>query len=129
MLTDMTKGVDIHSDVKAAIAAVARGEMVVVTDDHDRENEADLVVAADAMTPDIMNFMVTYGRGLVCAPMERRRLDALGLRDMVPEGNDPLGTRFTITVDLDVPGSTGISAGDRSATIRALADTATTATQ
>lgn len=119
--------VNTHADVEAAIAAVARGEVVVVTDDHDRENEADLVVAADAMTPEIMNFFVTHGRGLVCAPMERRRLDALGLRDMVPEGNDPLGTRFTIAVDLEIPGSTGISAADRSATVGALADPATTA--
>jgi 3,4-dihydroxy 2-butanone 4-phosphate synthase/GTP cyclohydrolase II len=125
----MTRALNIHREVEAAIAAVARGEMVVVTDDHDRENEADLVVAADAMTLEIMNFMVTNGRGLVCAPMEHRRLEALGLRDMVPEGNDPLGTRFTIAVDLEVPGSTGISAADRSATIRALADPATTATQ
>ncbi|WIX75640.1 3,4-dihydroxy-2-butanone-4-phosphate synthase [Amycolatopsis carbonis] len=124
----MVQGDDIQG-VEAAIAAIARGAVVVVTDDDDRENEADLVVAADAMTVEIMNFMVTHGRGLVCAPMESRRLDALGLRDMVPEGNDPLGTRFTISVDLEVPGSTGISAGDRSATVRALADHATTATQ
>jgi 3,4-dihydroxy 2-butanone 4-phosphate synthase/GTP cyclohydrolase II len=125
----VTTGVDIHREVQAAIAAVARGEMVVVTDDPERENEADLVVAADAMTVEFVNFMVTHGRGLVCAPMEHRRLESLGLRDMVPEGNDPLGTRFTIAVDLDVPGSTGISAADRAATIRALADPATTATQ
>lgn len=123
----MTQRAD-HADVEAAIAAIARGELVVVTDDHDRENEADLVVAADAITPRIVNFMVTHGRGLLCAPVPHRRLEALGLRDMVPESNDPLGTRFTIAVDLDVPGTTGISAPDRAATIRALADPATTAT-
>lgn len=115
--------------VEAAIAAVRRGEMVIVVDDAERENEADLVVAAAAVTPEILNFMVTHGRGLVCAPLASHRLDALGLRDMVPEGNDPLGTRFTIAVDLDVPGSTGISAAARAGTIRALADPATTATQ
>jgi 3,4-dihydroxy 2-butanone 4-phosphate synthase/GTP cyclohydrolase II len=103
--------------------------MVVVADDFDRENEADLVVAAEAVTPKILNFMITYGRGLVCASLESWRLDALGLRDMVAGGNDPLGTRFTIAVDLDVPGSTGISAAARAATIRALADPATIATQ
>jgi 3,4-dihydroxy 2-butanone 4-phosphate synthase/GTP cyclohydrolase II len=118
-----------HGRVRAAIDAVARGEMVLVVDDHDRENEVDLVIAAQAMTATKLNFMVKHGRGLVCAPLEGRRLDVLGLRDMVPEGNDPLGTRFTIAVDLDVPGSTGISADDRAATIRALADPATRATQ
>jgi 3,4-dihydroxy 2-butanone 4-phosphate synthase/GTP cyclohydrolase II len=118
-----------HARVRAAIDAVARGEMVLVVDDHDRENEVDLVIAAQAMTATKLNFMVKHGRGLVCAPLEGRRLDVLGLRDMVPEGNDPLGTRFTIAVDLDVPGSTGISADDRAATIRALADPGTRATQ
>ena len=125
--TDSDTAASRHVRVRAAVDAIARGEMVLVIDDHDRENEADLVIAAQAMTPTKLNFMVKHGRGLVCAPLESRRLDVLGLRDMVPEGNDPLGTRFTIAVDLDVPGSTGISADDRAATIRALADPVTRA--
>lgn len=113
--------------VLLAVAALARGEMILVVDDADRENEVDLVLAADAMTPEALTFLVTHGRGLVCSPMTGERLDVLGLPDMVVGGNDPLGTRFTVSVDLDVLGSTGISAVARSATLRALADPATTA--
>jgi 3,4-dihydroxy 2-butanone 4-phosphate synthase / GTP cyclohydrolase II len=107
------------------VHAIAAGGMVIVLDDRDRENEADLVVAAEAITPASLNFMITHARGLVCAPMEGSRLDDLGLPDMVQGGNDPFGTRFTVGVDLNTPGSTGISAAARAATIAALADPAT----
>jgi 3,4-dihydroxy 2-butanone 4-phosphate synthase / GTP cyclohydrolase II len=116
---------DVHDAVLEAVHAIAAGRMVIVVDDHDRENEADLVVAAEAITPAVVNFMITHARGLVCAPMEGSRLGVLGLPDMVQGGNDPFGTRFAVGVDLNTPGCTGISAAARAATIAALADPAT----
>ena len=118
----MVHAADPTCRVELAIEAMARGEMVVVVDDADRENEADLVAAADAVTPEIVNFMVTHARGLLCVPMERSRIDELRIPDMVVANGDPLGTSFTVSVDLDVVGSTGISAVARAETIRALAD-------
>jgi 3,4-dihydroxy 2-butanone 4-phosphate synthase/GTP cyclohydrolase II len=103
-----------------AIDAIRRGRMVVVTDDADRENEGDLVIAADAVTPESIAFMAVQGRGLVCLAMEPHRLDTLELAPMVPGGGAE--TNFTISIDLDVPGSTGISAADRAATIRRAVD-------
>src|SRR5580700_134580 len=104
---------DVHDAVLEAVHAIAAGRMVIVVDDHDRENEADLVVAAEAITPAVVNFMITHARGLVCAPMEGSRLGVLGLPDMVQGGNDPFGTRFAVGVDLNTPGCTGISAAAR----------------
>jgi 3,4-dihydroxy 2-butanone 4-phosphate synthase / GTP cyclohydrolase II len=91
---------------------------VVVVDDHDRENEGDLVMAAAHATPEAINVMVTHGRGLVCLPLEPGRCDQLGLGPMVPEHAGREETAFTISIDLEVPGSTGISAADRARTIR-----------
>jgi len=110
---------------EAAIDAIRRGGMIVVTDDADRENEGDLVIAADAVTPEAIAFMAVQGRGLVCLSMEPERLDALQMSPMVPgEGAE---TNFAVSIDLDVPGSTGISAADRSATIRRAVDASSVA--
>lgn len=101
-----------------AIELISRGGMVVVVDDPDREDEGDLVMAADLAGPEAIDFMTRCGRGLVCLPMTAERLDALELYEMVVDSTDPLRTRFMTSIDLDVPGSTGISARDRSRTIR-----------
>lgn len=110
------------STIPEAIAAIGRGEAVIVVDDHDRENEGDFVVAAEHATPVVVNFLTARGRGLLCAPMTADRLDALRLPPMVADNGDPHGTAFTVSVDLRDPDSTGISAAARAATIRALID-------
>jgi 3,4-dihydroxy 2-butanone 4-phosphate synthase/GTP cyclohydrolase II len=111
--------------LKVAVDAIGRGEMVVVTDDADREDEGDLVIAADATSPEAIAFMAVHGRGLVCLSMMPDRLDALQMSPMVAG----LGaeTNFAVSIDLDIPGSTGISAHDRSATIRRAVDTGSVA--
>jgi 3,4-dihydroxy 2-butanone 4-phosphate synthase/GTP cyclohydrolase II len=100
-----------------AIAAIARGEVVIVVDDPSRENEGDFVMAAEMVTPDAINFMVTHGRGLVCLPITRKRAADLGLRPMVVGSMDPSGTAFTVSIDLLEPVNTGISAHDRARTV------------
>ncbi|MCD5405766.1 MAG: bifunctional 3,4-dihydroxy-2-butanone-4-phosphate synthase/GTP cyclohydrolase II [Desulfotomaculum sp.] len=95
--------------------------MVVVIDDEDRENEGDLVMAAEKADAGAINFMATYGRGLICVPLEGRRLDELGLHLMVTNNTDPHGTAFTVSVDARTT-TTGISAHERAETIRALVD-------
>jgi 3,4-dihydroxy 2-butanone 4-phosphate synthase / GTP cyclohydrolase II len=107
--------------IEAAVAAIARGEMVVVVDSPDRENEGDLVMAAEKVTPEAVNFMATHGRGLICAPMLPQRLADLGIEPMVANGTDPHGTAFHVGVDLRAGATTGISAADRAATLAALA--------
>ncbi len=102
-------------------AALARGEMVVITDDEDRENEGDVVVAAEKATPEAINFMATYARGLICAPITRTRAIELDLHEMT-RNSDPFGTCFTVSIDANEGTTTGISAGDRSCTARKLAD-------
>jgi len=108
------------------IAALAAGEMIVLTDDEDRENEGDLVMAAEKVTPEAVNFMARYGRGLICAPLTRTRATQLGLYEMGHGGGDPYGTKFTISADAREGVSTGISAFDRALTIQRLADPRTT---
>lgn len=115
--------------VEKAIAAVAAGEFVLVVDDEDRENEGDLILAADAVTPQQIAFMVRHTSGLVCVPLEGSRLDQLGLPLMVAQNTESFLTAFTISVDLIKGTTTGISAEDRAATIRALADGRTTAAE
>ena len=95
--------------------------MIIITDDEGRENEGDLVAAAELITPETVNFMVTHARGLLCAPITRQRALELGLNEMT-RNTDPLGTCFTISVDASQDTTTGISAQDRARTIRALAD-------
>lgn len=112
-------------NVEAAIAAIADGEFVLVVDDEERENEGDLIIAAEKATPEKIAFMVRYTSGLICAPLEGIRLDELALPLMVLENTDSHKTAFTVSVDF-VPGtSTGISAADRAITLRAMADPAT----
>ncbi|MBD3299318.1 MAG: 3,4-dihydroxy-2-butanone-4-phosphate synthase, partial [candidate division Zixibacteria bacterium] len=105
-----------------AIAAIGRGEIVIVTDDENRENEGDFIMAADMVTPEKVNFLVTQGRGLVCAALDKDRLEALDLHPMVRNNTAHLQTAFTISVDAVEGTTTGISAFDRCRTIQALVD-------
>ena len=103
-----------------AIAAIGRGEIVVVVDDEDRENEGDLVVAAEHATPAVINFMITHGRGLVCLSMTPERAQELALPPMVASNEDHMKTAFTVSID-GTPGhgiTTGISAAERAKTIQ-----------
>jgi 3,4-dihydroxy 2-butanone 4-phosphate synthase / GTP cyclohydrolase II len=113
--------------IEDAIADIAAGRLVIVVDDEDRENEGDFIAAADRITPELVNFMAAKGRGLICAPLTRERAAELDLGMMVESnGNTSLyDTPFTVSVDYRVGTTTGISAADRAATIRALADPAT----
>jgi 3,4-dihydroxy 2-butanone 4-phosphate synthase / GTP cyclohydrolase II len=105
--------------IDEAIAAVRRGEIVIVVDDPDRENEGDFVMAADRVTPEAVNFMITHGRGLLCMPMTDETAERLGFRMMVDDGRRGDGTAFTVSIDLSSPpGNTGISAPDRANCIR-----------
>lgn len=112
---------------EAAIAAIARGEFVVVVDDESRENEGDLIVAADAITPQAVGFMLRYTSGLICVALPGDVLDSLRLPPMVRDNHDSFETAFSVSVDLRHGVSTGISATDRAATLRALADPASCA--
>ena len=103
------------------IAAIGAGEMVVITDDENRENEGDLLISAERVTPEAVNFMATHGRGLICVPITRSRATDLGLYEMVQRG-DPYSTKFTVSVDAKAGVTTGISAYDRARTIRCIAD-------
>ncbi len=112
--------------IEEAIADIRAGKVVIIVDDEDRENEGDFVAAAEAITPEIINFMATHGRGLICAPITRRRCDQLDLELMVPKNTSIHETPFTVSVDLKGKGcTTGISASDRAKTVKALADPST----
>ena len=111
-----------HCTVTEAIAAFARGEIVVVTDDDDRENEGDLVVAASLCTPEKMAFIIRNTCGIVCAPITQSEARRLQLAPMVASNDAPLGTAFTVTVDVKHGLTTGISAEQRCNTVRALAN-------
>ena len=108
------------SKIEEAIDDIRNGKMVIVIDDEDRENEGDLTMAAEMVTPEAINFMATYGRGLICVPMLGERLDKLNLPLMVSNNTASLSTAFTVSVDSLIGTTTGISASDRSNTIRAL---------
>jgi 3,4-dihydroxy 2-butanone 4-phosphate synthase/GTP cyclohydrolase II len=110
--------------IEEAVAEVRAGRIVVVVDDEDRENEGDLVMAADRATPEAVNFMARHGRGLICMPMMADRLDALQVSMMVSDNTAPLGTAFTVSVDARRGVTTGTSAYDRAVTIRTLVDPA-----
>lgn len=112
------------SPIPEAIAAFARGEMIVVVDDENRENEGDIVVAGDAVTPEAIAFMMRHARGLVCVSLPGERLDELDMPLMVARNSESMQTAFAVSVDLLNGISTGISAEDRSKTIRALVDPA-----
>jgi 3,4-dihydroxy 2-butanone 4-phosphate synthase/GTP cyclohydrolase II len=111
--------------VAQAVAAIGRGEAVVVVDDEDRENEGDLVFAASKATPALVAFMIRYTSGVVCAPLPGAELDRLQLPPMTRVNEDAKGTAYTVSVDARAGVSTGISAADRARTIRVLADSAT----
>ena len=111
-----------HSSVEAAIKAFAKGEIVVVMDDDDRENEGDLFVAASLCTPEKMAFIIRNTSGIVCAPLGIEHARRLHLDPMVAENDAPLGTAFTVTVDVKHGLTTGISAEERTNTVRALAN-------
>ncbi len=109
------------STISDAIEEIRQGKFVIVVDDEDRENEGDLVIAAEKVTPQAVNFMIREARGLVCVPLTGKRLDELQLPQMVRENTAPLGTAFTVSVEAKNV-TTGISAFDRAATILALID-------
>ncbi len=109
-------------DVETALAAFRAGKMLIVTDSEDRENEGDLVLAADDTTPEAVNFMAKFGRGLICAPVTAARAKELNLQPMVKRNEDVRRTAFTVSVDAKEKTSTGISAHDRQITIQKLAD-------
>lgn len=114
------------SGIDEAIAAMAAGRAVLVTDDERRENEGDIIAAAEKITPQLINFMATHGRGLVCVALSKARLQQLGISRMLPFGfDDPFRTAFMQSVDARTGITTGISAPDRSRTIRMLVDEAT----
>jgi 3,4-dihydroxy 2-butanone 4-phosphate synthase / GTP cyclohydrolase II len=113
---------DSHQRVEAAIKAFAKGEIVVVTDDDDRENEGDLFVAASHCTPEKMAFIIRNTSGIVCAPLGAEQARRLQLEPMVAENEAPLGTAFTVSVDVRHGLTTGISAEERCNTVRALAN-------
>lgn len=109
--------------IEEAIEDIRQGKIIIVVDDEDRENEGDFLAAAEKVTPQMINFMATYGRGLICAPLTENRCKELGLRAMVSNNTDPMETAFTVSVDLKGNGvTTGISASDRAKTILALVD-------
>ncbi len=110
------------ASIDEAIEDVRAGRMLILVDDEDRENEGDLLVAAERITPEAVNFMATHGRGLICVPMTAARLEELNLPLMVPEGDALHGTAYTVAVDAKRGTTTGISSHDRYVTVKALVD-------
>ncbi|MGD0017491.1 MAG: 3,4-dihydroxy-2-butanone-4-phosphate synthase, partial [Verrucomicrobiia bacterium] len=108
--------------IEDCLKDIRRGRMIVVTDDADRENEGDLVIAAEKATPAAINFMTRHGRGLICVPMTEARLKMLGIGRMVSENRESFKTDFMVSVDARTGVTTGISAHDRARTIQVLAD-------
>ncbi len=113
-------------NIEAAVKDFAEGKFVIVVDDEDRENEGDLIVAAEKITPEKVNFMLKHARGVLCAPITISRCEELDLPHQVSDNTSMLGTPFTVTIDKLEGCSTGVSAHDRAATIQALADPAST---
>ncbi len=119
---DKKERTDPFDSVETAIGAIADGRMVIVTDDEDRENEGDLVMAASKATPETVNMMIRHARGLICVPTTSHQLKRLGINQMVSENRDPNRTDFSVSVDAAEGITTGISAYDRCRTIELLAD-------
>ncbi|MGJ8743097.1 3,4-dihydroxy-2-butanone-4-phosphate synthase [Polaribacter sp.] len=112
--------------IEDAIEDIKNGKIIIVVDDENRENEGDFLAAAEKATPEMINFMATHGRGLICAPLTESRCKELDLHVMVNNNTDPMETAFTVSVDLRGKGvTTGISAGDRALTVKALVDKTT----
>ena len=112
------------SPIQEIIKEIRGGRMVILADDESRENEGDLIFAAQFVTPEKVNFMMKEGRGLICVPLTEERIEALGLKEMTDSSSDPMRTAFTLSVDARLGISTGISANDRARTIEILADPA-----
>src|SRR6201993_3501104 len=112
-------------DVETALDEIRAGRMIIVVDDEDRENEGDLTMAAEKITPEVINFMAKYGRGLVCLTMTEERLDHLRIGNMTAEKTSPYGTAFCEAIDAREGVTTGISAYDRCHTIQVALDPAT----
>ena len=124
----MTEQKIILDTIPEAIEAIRNGEVIIVVDDANRENEGDFVAAAEKISPELINFMATHGRGLICAPLTEERCEKLQLNRMVTNNTDPMETAFTVSVDLKGKGvTTGISASDRAQTIKALVSEETSA--
>jgi len=114
--------IQLHT-IEEAINDIRNGKVIIVVDDEDRENEGDFLAAAEMVTPQMINFMATHGRGLICTPLTEKRCKELELNPMVHNNTDPMETAFTISVDLRGNGvTTGISASDRAKTVKALVD-------
>ncbi len=128
-MTTIQNGIDVElNTIDEAIEAIKAGGIIIVVDDEDRENEGDFICAAECVTPEIINFMATHGRGLICTPIEEHRADELGLEMMVSSNTALHETAFTVSIDLIGQGcTTGISAYDRATGIRALVNPATKA--
>ena len=121
-MSELQQDIKLHS-IEDAINAIRKGKVIIVVDDEDRENEGDFLAAAELVTPEMINFMATHGRGLICAPLTENRCKELDLHMMVNNNTDPMETAFTVSVDLRGSGvTTGISASDRAKTIKALID-------
>ncbi|MGA9162100.1 MAG: bifunctional 3,4-dihydroxy-2-butanone-4-phosphate synthase/GTP cyclohydrolase II [Actinomycetota bacterium] len=119
----MSEGTEpVFATIDEALADIRAGKMVIVVDDADRENEGDFIMAAEKATPETLNFMVTHGRGIVCMPMTQQRLDELRIPLMVSKNNESHGTAFAVSIDVQGRTTTGTSAFDRAATVRAIAD-------
>jgi 3,4-dihydroxy 2-butanone 4-phosphate synthase/GTP cyclohydrolase II len=119
------KGSGPFARIEDAVEAIRDGKMIIVVDDEDRENEGDLTIAAEMITPEAINFMVRHGRGLVCLSMTPERLDELEIPLMVSQNTSRLETAFCVSIEAKKTTTTGISAGDRAATVRAAIDPAT----
>ncbi|MBE9520784.1 MAG: 3,4-dihydroxy-2-butanone-4-phosphate synthase, partial [Proteobacteria bacterium] len=107
------------SNIEEVIEDIRNGKMVILVDDEDRENEGDLCMAAEAITPEAVNFMAKYGRGLICLTLERKLVKKLQLPMMVRDNKSPYGTGFTVSIEARTGVTTGISAADRARTIEA----------
>jgi len=113
---------DLFDSVESAIAEIAAGRLVIVTDDEARENEGDLIMAASKVRPETLNMMIRYGTGIVCVSLLEAQLQRLGLKPMVPHNREAHRTDFTVSVDAAEGISTGVSVADRARTISILAD-------
>ena len=123
--TNVKKGKGPFASIEDALAAIRDGHMIIVVDDEDRENEGDLTIAAESVTPDVINFMARHGRGQICLSMTGARLDELEIPLAVAENTTPFNTAFCVPIDAKLHVTTGISAADRAATVLAAVDPTT----
>lgn len=116
-MSEQSKKESVLDPIEDAIYDLMRGKVIIVVDDEDRENEGDFIALAEQATPEVINFMITEGRGLVCMPITQERAAELELQAMVTHNTDNHGTAFTVSVD-HIDTTTGISAGERSLTVK-----------